>query len=127
MTDDMTRRIKAEALKCARFFNRVNFDQCLSLLNADYSNIPKLPGLHALKTQRNNVLYVGMSANIWNRFDKGHPTLLRILLSGHQAEDLRLAVFTTTPMLNPYLKAIEDRVIFAFRPPYNKRIPSIGS
>jgi hypothetical protein len=123
--DFLKKQIRKEALKCSRFFNRVSFNDCFSLA-VGFPDVPKVPAIYAIKTQ-SEILYVGQSTNVWKRFKNGHSTLMDILIDGYAPADLRIAVMPISPFLIPHLKAIEDRVIFAFRPPYNGYIPKLGS
>lgn len=127
MTDDyLTKRIKAEATKTARFFNRVNFEQCTPLTE-DFLDLPRAPGIYAIKTKAGEILYIGSSTNVRRRFCKGHQTLQRMLIHGYLAADLGIALVLITPALLPVLVPIENQVIFVFQPSYNKYIPSLGS
>ena len=120
----LSRRIQAEALRCTRYFKRVGFEDCIPLAIKN-PQIPHAPGIYAIKDHTNKILYVGKAVDLWMRF-KRHEVLLEILISGYQAKDLRVAIVLITPALINYLRAIEDRVIFALEPPYNSYIPKLG-
>ncbi len=112
--------IRAEATRCALFFDQISFNDCIPLSN-EYPEIPALPGIYVFKTSKQEILYVGAAARgLRNRFINGHVTLLQILIDGAYTKDeIRIACYVFDPKLTLYILDIEARVILLLYPVWN--------
>ena len=99
------------------------FEQCQSL-NRDFSNIPDLPGLYAIRHKYEGLLYVGKTKSLRIRFKGGHKAFLWAWLDKYKDEDVRIAVQIIPYSRNPALLLELDAIILrATEPPYNVQIP----
>jgi len=120
MSDDKDpTREKAELILQAL---KVDFDLCHELLK-DFRNVPNRPGIYAVR-DREEILYIGRSANIRTRFQGGHKALGWALIDGLRAQDVRIATAIVEESWVRRLPAIEEYLLVALRPFYNVQYPS---
>ncbi|MBD2150655.1 GIY-YIG nuclease family protein [Pseudanabaena sp. FACHB-1277] len=99
------------------------FEECVPL-NRDFSNIPDLPGIYAIRHKYEGLLYVGKTKSLRSRFKGGHKAFLWAWLDKYKDEDVRIAV-----QIIPYSKnsalllELEAIILRATEPPYNVQIP----
>ena len=99
------------------------FEECQSL-NRDFSNIPDLPGIYAIRHKYEGLLYIGKTKSLRGRFKGGHKGFLWAWLDKYKDEDVRIAVQIIPYSKNPaLLLELEAIILRATEPPYNVQIP----
>ena len=99
------------------------FEECQSL-NRDFSNIPDLPGIYAIRHKYEGLLYIGKTKSLRSRFKGGHKAFLWAWLDKYKDEDVRIAVQIIPYSKNPaLLLELEAIILRATEPPYNVQIP----
>jgi excinuclease UvrABC nuclease subunit len=94
-------------------------------LTGTFSNLPNLPGIYAIR-QGDTILYIGKgSSSVRKRFQGGHTALVKVLIDGIPASELRIAVATVAGQSIRDLAKIEARLLQRIHPPYNVQYPSI--
>jgi hypothetical protein len=117
------RSLNAEASRIQKIIERTPWDQCIPL-EKGFSSVSFMAGVYGIRTE-SKVLYVGKANAFRTRFQGGHQVLVQIFIDGFRAEDIRLVTVPTTAHYVDDLLALERGVIFALRPQYNVRIPSL--
>ncbi|MBD3887712.1 hypothetical protein IFO70_40085, partial [Phormidium tenue FACHB-886] len=74
---------------------RVPFEKCYEG-SRNGQNLPRVPGLYAFKHQDGQILYVGRSINIRNRFRDGHSVFVDLFFAGYVSSEVRVAVAPLT-------------------------------
>ena len=98
-------------------------EECQSL-NRDFSNIPDLPGIYAIRHKYEGLLYIGKTKSLRSRFKGGHKAFLWAWLDKYKDEDVRIAVQIIPYSKNPaLLLELEAIILRATEPPYNVQIP----
>ncbi|GBO56257.1 hypothetical protein APA_4587 [Pseudanabaena sp. lw0831] len=99
------------------------FEECQSL-NRDFSNIPDLPGIYAIRHKYEDLLYIGKTKSLRSRFKGGHKAFLWAWLDQYKDEDVRIAIQIIPYSRNPaLLLELEAIILRATEPPYNVQIP----
>jgi excinuclease UvrABC nuclease subunit len=99
------------------------FNLC-QFLNRDFSNIPDLPGIYAIRHKYEGLLYIGKTKSLRSRFKGGHKAFLWAWLDKYKDEDVRIAVQIIPYSRNPaLLLELEAIILRATEPPYNVQIP----
>lgn len=99
------------------------FEKCQSL-NRDFSNVPDLPGIYAIRHKYEGLLYIGKTKSLRGRFKGGHKAFLWAWLDKYKDEDVRIAVQIIPYSKNPtLLLELEAIILRATEPPYNVQIP----
>ena len=99
------------------------FNLC-QFLNRDFSNIPDLPGIYAIRHKYEGLLYIGKTKSLRSRFKGGHKAFLWAWLDKYKDEDVRIAVQIIPYSKNPaLLLELEAIILRATEPPYNVQIP----
>ena len=99
------------------------FEECQSL-NRDFSNIPDLPGIYAIRHKYEGLLYIGKTKSLRSRFKGGHKAFLWAWLDKYKDEDVRIALQIIPYSKNPaLLLELEAIILRATEPPYNVQIP----
>lgn len=99
------------------------FEECQAL-NRDFSNIPDLPGIYAIRHKYEGLLYIGKTKSLRSRFKGGHKAFLWAWLDKYKDEDVRIAVEIIPYSKNPaLLLELEAIILRATEPPYNVQIP----
>lgn len=116
---------RKQVTRVVKSFERIRFEDCFEG-TANGQNLPHVPGLYAFKHQEGQILYVGKSTNIRNRFRDGHEVFVRLFFAGYSSPDVRIAIAPLTGDLLPYLEVVEAMVIFALTPQFNKKRYSLA-
>ena len=99
------------------------FEECQSL-SRDFSNIPNLPGIYAIRHKYEGLLYIGKTKSLRSRFKGGHKAFLWAWLDKYKDDDVRIAVQIIPYSQNPeLLLELEAIILRATEPPYNVQIP----
>ncbi len=99
------------------------FEECQAL-NRDFSNIPDLPGIYAIRHKYEGLLYIGKTKSLRSRFKGGHKAFLWAWLDKYKDEDVRIAVEIIPYSKNPaLLLELEAIILRATEPPYNVQVP----
>lgn len=94
-------------------------------LTGTFSNLPNRPGIYAIR-HGDKILYIGKgSRSIRKRFQNGHNSLVKVLIDGIPASELKIAAATVDGPSIKDLARIEARLILQIQPPYNVQYPSI--
>jgi excinuclease UvrABC nuclease subunit len=103
---------------------QADFATCYELTTA-FGNLPNRPGIYAIR-HGDTILYIGKgSRNIRKRFQGGHNGLVRALIDGIPASELKIAAATVDSRFVKDLAKIEARLLQRIHPPYNVQYPSI--
>lgn len=100
-----------------------DFQNCYELTEK-FSNLPKMPGIYAIRHQR-EILYIGRAANIRRRFQSGHKALSLAFMKNLPATEVRIAAVPVPAKFVELLAPIEARLIQRIHPAYNVQYPSI--
>lgn len=116
-------RVSKEVSRILRVLQGTQFEDCLPL-EKGYKNLSFATGIYGLKSST-ELLYVGMASAFRTRFQTGHQTLAKMFLDGLNSADIRVVTAPITVRYLNHLSDIEDTILFALRPKYNERIPSV--
>lgn len=111
---------RKQVTQVVRLINRIPFEECYEG-SPNGRNLPRVPGLYAFKHQAGQILYVGKSNNIRNRFRDGHSVFVDLFFAGYVSTEVRIAVVPLVGDYLPYLEVIEAMVIFTLTPRFNKK------
>ncbi|MFM7603022.1 MAG: GIY-YIG nuclease family protein [Pseudanabaena sp.] len=115
--------IKQQARSILDAIAFTSFQECQSL-SRDFSNIPNLPGIYAIRHKYEGLLYIGKTKSLRSRFKGGHKAFLWAWLDKYKDEDVRIAVQIIPYSQNPaLLLELEAIILRATEPPYNVQIP----
>ncbi len=117
-------RTQKEALRIIKTLQRAKFSDAIPL-KRKFEGLTNDSGLYAILSEENETLYVGMANSYLTRFRNGHQALTAMFIDGRTAESMRIF---TLPLRGRWLDCmlkLEKQVIFALKPPYNTRIPSV--
>jgi excinuclease UvrABC nuclease subunit len=118
-----TSEIKQQARNILDAIAFTPFELC-QCLNRDFSNIPDLPGIYAIRHKYEGLLYIGKTKSLRSRFKGGHKGFLWAWLDKYKDEDVRIAVQIIPYSRNPaLLLELEAIILRATEPPYNVQIP----
>ncbi len=116
--------IREEAYKILEFLISKPFTECYSLTK-DFKQLPTSPGIYALKSRDEEILYIGKSGGIRARFRSGHNALTQAFFDRLDPTDLRIAAFVVTMQWVRLLSELESLILQKIdKPRYNSRIPS---
>jgi hypothetical protein len=117
-------RLQKEATRVIQLLQRTEFAQC-TIIEKTFANLSFQAGIYAIKSATEEILYVGMASAFRSRFQNGHQALLKILISGVPAVELRILPVPIPGRYVDYLLQLEKQAIFAIQPRYNVRVPSV--
>ncbi|MBD2773303.1 GIY-YIG nuclease family protein [Iningainema tapete] len=116
--------IREEADKILEILISKPFAECFPLTR-DFKQLPTSPGIYALKSRDEKILYIGKSGGIRARFRSGHNALTQAFFDRLDPTDLRIAVFVVTIQRVRLLSELESLILQKIdKPRYNSRIPS---
>jgi excinuclease UvrABC nuclease subunit len=116
--------IREEACKILSILISKPFTECCALTK-DFKHLPTSPGIYALKSRNEEILYIGKSGGIRARFRSGHHALTQAFFDRLDPADLRIAVFVVTIQWVRLLSELEFLILKSIeKPRYNSRIPS---
>jgi excinuclease UvrABC nuclease subunit len=118
MTEDA---LTTEATQILEQLAAQPFDQCYPLLPT-LTDLPKRPGIYAIRHQEQGILYIGKSLNLRQRFMDGHKALYRCYLDRFPPEIIRIAIVIITDEQRRRILDIEARMIQMTKPRYNSVI-----
>lgn len=116
-------RLSQETDRILRIINQTSFEDCL-LLERNYKNLSFGTGIYAIRSA-DDILYVGQANAFRTRFQSGHQALLKMLVDGLPPLSLRILTIALSSRYADRMLEIEKRIIFALRPQYNVRIPTL--
>lgn len=88
----MTRdEIRAEARTIPDALAFTPFENCRSITR-EFEDIPKRPGLYAVRHRDEGLLYVGKTENLNTRFRAGHKAFLWSWLDRYDSNEVRIAI-----------------------------------
>lgn len=121
-TNDSDLQAQARSILDAIAFT--SFEQCQPL-SREFSSIPALPGIYAIRHKTDGLLYIGKTKSLRGRFSGGHKAFLWAWLDKYNDEDVRIAVQVISHWGNPaLLLELEAIILRAAAPPYNAQIPT---
>ena len=116
--------IREEAYKILEILISKPFAECYPLTK-DFKQLPTWPGIYALKSMDEEILYIGKSGGIRARFRSGHNALTQAFFDRLDPTDLRIAVVIVTIQRVRLLSELESLILQKIdKPRYNSRIPS---
>ena len=115
-------RVKKEIHRILKIIQSAQFESCLPL-EKGYKNLTFHAGIYALKSEGNEILYIGKASAFRTRFQNGHQALNQMFLDGWSAQSVRVVAVPITARYLDALLTIEKGLIFAAQPSYNRRIP----
>jgi hypothetical protein len=119
------RSLNKEVGRILDVIQRTAWEKCVQI-EKGFKALSFMAGIYALKTQDDNILYVGKANAFRTRFQGGHQILVEMFLDGFSPESVRIISVPTTARFADDLLRLEAGVIFILRPQYNKRIPSFN-
>jgi hypothetical protein len=119
-----TDRIKQESRNILKILSSTAFENCYPLTK-DFKQLPRQPGLYAIRHRDQGIQYLGKALNLRDRFKSGHSAIVSAYIDGLDADALRIAVVTVSPYWLASLDALEARMIVEVKPRYNIYIPSL--
>lgn len=116
--------IREEAYKILDILISKPFAECC-ILTKDFKPLPTSPGIYALKSRDEEILYIGKSGSIRARFRSGHNVLTQAFFDRLEPTYLRIAVYVVTAQWVRLLSELESLILQKiYKPKYNIRIPS---
>jgi excinuclease UvrABC nuclease subunit len=116
--------IREEAYKILEILISKPFAECYPLTK-DFKQLPTSPGIYALKSRNEEILYIGKSGGIRARFRSGHNALTQAFFDRLDPVDLRVAAFVVTIKQVRLLSELESLILQKIeKPRYNSRIPT---
>jgi excinuclease UvrABC nuclease subunit len=99
------------------------FKNCQSL-SRNFEDIPGKAGLYAFRHRTEELLYIGKSKNLRDRFRGGHKAFLWGWLDRYDPNDVRITFVTINQWRKPGLSyGLETLILQVTHPPYNVKIP----
>ncbi|WP_035991282.1 GIY-YIG nuclease family protein [Leptolyngbya sp. KIOST-1] len=116
--------LQGQAQKLLQVLLSTPFDSCAALIR-DFRDLPPSPGLYAVKHRGDQLLYLGKTKKLRERFRGGHKALTWSWLDDYDHRDIRIS-FAPLAMVEVIKlgEALEGILIQATQPPYNARYPT---
>ncbi|BAU15630.1 excinuclease ABC subunit C [Leptolyngbya sp. NIES-3755] len=114
--------IQIEALRILEILTLIKFEECYPLIKT-FSNLPARPGIYAVKSRTEGILYIGKAKSVRERFQGGHSALVLAFLERLDPDEIRIAVVTLSPNWARTALAIEEYILETIQPRYNVRLP----
>lgn len=117
--------IREEADRILEILISKPFAECYPLTR-DFKQLPTSPGIYALKSRNEEILYIGKSGGIRARFRSGHNALTQAFFDKLDPIDLRIiAAFIVTVQQVRLRSQLESLILQKIdKPRYNSRIPT---
>jgi excinuclease UvrABC nuclease subunit len=120
----MPESIQQEAQAILNILASTPFQDCIAL-SKEFRELPMSSGIYAVKHRTLEILYIGKTRTLRDRFRGGHKALLWAFIEELKATDIRIAFyqldFTQWIQLSSELESL---IIQAVNPPYNVKIPA---
>jgi excinuclease UvrABC nuclease subunit len=100
------------------------FESCASI-SREFNDLPSSPGLYAVRHREHQLLYLGKTKKLRERFKGGHKACTWSWLDDYDYRDIKI-VFASLSMMD-VLKLgdeLEAILIHATQPPYNAKYPT---
>ncbi|WP_198806618.1 GIY-YIG nuclease family protein [Leptolyngbya sp. BL0902] len=100
------------------------FESC-ALITREFQHLPPSPGLYAVRHREHQLLYLGKTKKLRERFKGGHKALTWSWLDDYDHREIRIS-FALLSMIDVIKlgEELEDILIQATKPPYNARYPT---
>ena len=108
-------RVEKEIHRILKIIQSAQFESCLPL-EKGYKNLTFHAGIYALKSEGNEILYIGKASAFRTRFQNGHQALNQMFLDGWSAQSVRVVAVHITARYLDALLTIEKGLIFAAQP-----------
>ncbi|TAG94088.1 MAG: GIY-YIG nuclease family protein [Oscillatoriales cyanobacterium] len=120
----MPESLQQEAQAILHNLASIPFQDCIAL-SKQFRELPMRAGIYAVKHRTLEILYIGKTRTLRDRFRGGHKALLWAFIEELKATDIRIAFyqldFTQWIQLSSELESL---IIQAINPPYNVKIPA---
>lgn len=113
--------LSQEALRLLSVLNTTSFQECCPL-SREFNELPKRPGIYAVKHGTQGTLYIGKSGNVRSRLRGGHKALGWAFIDRMNPDDVRIAVAPLSFQWTRLSLQLERIILRQTQPPYNDRI-----
>lgn len=115
--------VEAQARMILDTLVNLPFSQCVPI-SRDFEGLTTKAGLYAVRHRTDELLYVGKTRDIRERFRGGHKALIWSWIEGYDHRDVRIATYTLDFIQWRTLSSELEKIILNItQPPYNARIP----